>query len=488
MRSSRLLLSIVVSLFIFTVLQPAVGQTAAQEQTSLQQEVEELRHLVKELKGRVDELTEAQAAKVREQQAGTARPQEAVSRGQQVLERNQNSSQDDAHSKGKETVLVTAGRDGFSISAPDKSYRLKVGGYVQADGKTFYDDSAHLLTNGFSVRRARLNIDGTVGKYVDYRLAPEFGNGSVQLYDAYADLKYQPYAVLRGGKFKSPLGLELLQTDTDGTFIERALPSDLLPNRDTGFQVYGDVSGRLTYAVAVVNGAADGANIDNDVNDGKDVVARVFATPFAKDGPAVLRDLGIGIATSSGRQNGAVLPSLKSTAGQTAFFSYASSASAAGRRLRYTPQLYYYNGPFGLLAEYVESTQAITGSGKQANISNHAWQVAGSWVLTGERKSYKGVSPNKGLEGGKNGTGIGAWEVAARYTGLDVDPTAFALKFADSTKSAKAARAWAVGLNWYPIRNARLSFDFEQTHFQGGAAQGNRPTEKALLNRLQVTF
>jgi phosphate-selective porin OprO/OprP len=237
-----------------------------------------------------------------------------------------------------------------------------------------------------------------------------------------------------------------------------------------------------------VNGAADGGSIDADTNDGKDVVARVFATPFAKSGPKVLRELGVGIATSTGRQNGAALPSLKSTGGQASFFSYASSASAAGRRLRFTPQLYYYNGPFGLLAEYVESSQQIAGSGRSANISNHAWQVAGSWVLTGERKSYKGVTPNKSLEGGKNGTGLGAWEVAARYTGLDVDPTVFALKFADSAKAAKAARAWAVGLNWYPIRNARLSFDFEQTHFQGGAAQGNRPTEKALLNRLQVTF
>jgi alginate O-acetyltransferase complex protein AlgI len=36
----------------------------------------------------------------------------------------------------------------------------------------------------------------------------------------------------------------------------------------------------------------------------------VFATPFAKSGPKVLRELGVGIATSTGRQNGAALPSL----------------------------------------------------------------------------------------------------------------------------------------------------------------------------------
>lgn len=389
---------------------------------------------------------------------------------------------------------VTVGRDTFSLVSPDKAFRLRFGGHFQADGKTFYDDDTHLLDDNFTVRRARPILEGELGRYIDFRLMPDFGNGQALLYDAYADVKLQPYAVIRGGKFKTPLGLELLQNDADRTFIENALPSDLVPNRDEGFQVYGDVLGRFTYTVAAINGAPDGTNIDGDTHNGKDVVGRIFATPFASSGPEALRGLGFGAAASSGRQDeGALLPTFKSTGGLSTFFSYTSTAAAAGRRLNYSPQLYYYAGPFGLMSEYVVSGQEISNQAAKSSLltrdlSNHSWQVAGSWVLTGEPKSYKSLVPRANLEDGKNHIGRGAWELAARYADLTVDPAAFTLKFADPTKSAKGAQAWTVGLNWYLNYFVKFQFDYEQTRFQGGATAGDRPTEKVLEERLQIAF
>ena len=51
------------------------------------------------------------------------------------------------------------------------------------------------------------------------------------------------------------MGLEVLQGDTDLTFIYRAFPSILAPGRDVGAQVYGDVRGGVvSYAVAILNG------------------------------------------------------------------------------------------------------------------------------------------------------------------------------------------------------------------------------------------
>ena len=44
----------------------------------------------------------------------------------------------------------------------------------------------------------------------------------------------------RFGKFKPPVGLERLVSDSDMLFVERALPTDLVPNRDVGVQVYGE--------------------------------------------------------------------------------------------------------------------------------------------------------------------------------------------------------------------------------------------------------
>jgi phosphate-selective porin OprO and OprP len=394
----------------------------------------------------------------------------------------------------KQGPSITTGHDTFSITSPDKMFRLRIGGQLQVDGKTFPDQNAHLLTDAFNIRRARPIFEGSLGNYLDFRFMPDFGNGQSLVYDAYADLKLRRVAVLRGGKFKTPLGLEALQSDADRTFIENALPSDLMPNRDEGLQIYGDIAHRLSYQAAVVNGAPDGASIDGSTHSGKDIVGRVFATPFATSGPAALKGLGFGVAASSGRQDeGAALPTLKSTGGQAVFFSYAPTVTpfAAGRRVNYSPQLYYYLGPFGLMAEYASSAQKVGATiNRQAivrNFENHAWQVAGSWLLTGEKKSYKSVVPRRGLES-KSNPGFGAWELVARYTELNVDQGAFASGFADPTKSAGSARAWVVGANWYLNFFSKLQFEYEQTRFGRGATTGNRPTEHVLEERLQIAF
>ena len=165
--------------------------------------------------------------------------------------------------------------------------------------------------------------------------------------------------------------------------------------------------------------------------------------------------------------------------------------NAAGRRLNYTPQLYYYKGPFGLMLEYAVSAQkvsaVVSGGTLVHNFSNNAWQVAASYVLTGEKKSFGSVVPGRGLES-RMVKGLGAWEVVGRYTGLNVDPSVFADGFAEGTKSAGAARAWTVGLNWYLNYFSRVEFNYEQTQFQGGNLIGNRPTEKILEEHLQVAF
>ena len=310
-----------------------------------------------------------------------------------------------------EGPTTTAGRDTFSISSPDKTFRLRVGGHLQLDSKTFADNSdnsTYHLTDAFNIRRARPVFEGSLGKYVDFRFVPDFGNGQSLVYDAYAEVKIEPYAIVRGGKFKTPLGLEVLQNDADRTFIENALPTDLVPNRDEGFELRGDIVERLNYRVAIVNGAPDGANIDGDSRDGKDVVGRVFATPFAPSGHKLLKGLGFGAAASSGQQDeGAVLPTFKTTAGQAIFFTYTGTKTVVApfadeQRVNSIPQLYYYAGPFGLMAEYADSTQKIGATNSSNNktiahdIENHAWQVAGSWVVTGEKKSYRTVVPPQG--------------------------------------------------------------------------------------------
>ena len=103
---------------------------------------------------------------------------------------------------------------------------------------------------------------------------------------------------LRAGKFKTPVGLEQLQVDRDTWFNERSLVTDLVPNRDLGFQLWGDIAGgALSYAVGVFNGVGDARNSSNaDFEDHREVAARLFVQPFKKSGAAALQGLGFGVA------------------------------------------------------------------------------------------------------------------------------------------------------------------------------------------------
>jgi len=78
-------------------------------------------------------------------------------------------------------------------------------------------------------------------------------------------------------------------------------------------------------------------------------------------------------------------------------------------------------------------------------------------------------------------------EVATRYASLSADQEAFPL-FADPGKSARQAKAWSLGLNWYLNRNVKLVFAYEQTDFEGAAPGVTFDTEKLFQQRFQLRF
>ena len=70
------------------------------------------------------------------------------------------------------------------------------------------------------IRRARPIIEGTVFKDIDFKFVPDFGEGKPTIQDAYLDFKYVPQAKLQVGRFKSPFGIERLQSNADTLFTE----------------------------------------------------------------------------------------------------------------------------------------------------------------------------------------------------------------------------------------------------------------------------
>ena len=391
------------------------------------------------------------------------------------------------------------GSDGFVLGGKD-FFQVRLRALVQTDARAYFDTAATPLPDQFLIRRARPIIEGTVADVVDFKLMPDFGQGTVVLFDAYIDLRPWRFLALRVGKFKTPFGLERLQNDANMAFLERGLPSNLVPDRDIGASLHGDLGGAsLLYEVGVFDGTLDNGSIDADTNDGKDVVARFFSHPLRRLHREIVNDLGIGFAVTYGKEHGtAAMPGLPTykTTGQNIFFSYLFDPTltkptviAIGDRYRLTPQLYWYAGPVGLLAEYVYNATTVTNdlSGLQPRktLAHQSWQVELQLVLTGEHATYNGVKPRRPFS--LRGRGVGAFEIAGRCGQLLVDPATFPT-YADPTKSARSALEWGVGLNWYLLDSVKLAADFERTTFTGGAGMGDRRPENALLARVQLWF
>jgi len=416
-----------------------------------------------------------------------------------VLQRPQEIDKEAAAGKSKETASVVAGPEGFGIRSADNAFRLNFHGDLQFDSRSYLgtrlsSPPGTQTPDTLLIRRARPIIEATLHDKYDFRLMPDFGGGQTVLFDAYGQARFAPEIQLRAGKFKPPVGLEQLQVDDNLFFAERSLATDLVPNRDVGLQLQGDLfGGALSYALGVFNGVVDAANADVDSNSGKDAEARLFAKPFKNGGVEALRGLGFGVSYTTGRQTGtsttANLPTYK-TIGQQAFFGYSSGAFADGTRQRVSPQFYYYVGPFGLLSEYVCNSQQVTRGGLRQDVENRAWQVSVGWVLTGEDATFEGVTPRRPFVPGTDGWG--AFQLVARASKLTVDDSAFTgtttTRLADPAASAREARDAGVGLNWYVSHLIRMSVDYDRTKFRGGIAGSDRPDEKVLISRLQFAF
>ena len=478
-----------------------------------------------------------------------------------VLARKGEITEEETVAAKKVTPVVKASEKGFGIESADGKNVIKLRGLLQADYRSFQDGAndvrnrsnqraGSLDDNGFRdandtglLRRVRPTIEGTLlGKY-DFRFTPDYGNGNTQIFDAYIDARLSPAFKIRAGKYKPFVGLERLQSAADIKFVERSyVSSNVLPNRDVGISIYGDVFGeKLNYAFGVNNGVVDGGNNSSgsEFDSNKEFTARLFATPF-KDEANALSGFGFGIAgtitntdgeknlnftdTSAADATRNGLPSYV-TNGQQTLFRYNSATVADGRRTRIAPQANYYYGPFGLIAEYARVSQDVSlstggsasagGSGTNTVITpntnkqlNHdAWQIAASYLITGEDASFKGVKPTHDFD--IDTGGWGAWELVARYSELNLDEESFKNKagnsfstntYADLSTSAKSAKSWTLGANWYLNQNAKVALNYEHTRFEGGAGIGitpidaagsnvrDREDENALLARLQLAF
>ena len=512
---------------------------------SMEERMEQMENMMKQMQKQLDK-SQQENAELRQQLTGKAAAPVAKLVGGKDgnaeladklanLEKKVDQDKKAAAEAAKSAPKFEVGQNGVTFKSADENYKLRLGGYVQADARFFLDNTTldsntpagNAVNDQFLIRRARLTLDGTFFKWADFRFSPDFAGSTLRLYDAFADLHYFDYAALQAGKFRVPISLERYQSATNLAFIERGYPAETAPNRDVGIMLHGQIGypgykaqytvqptfkDFLSYELMVYDGTRDNQavqNSDSDKDNNKEVAARLFTHPFLHSGSPGIEGMGFGVAGTWGRPKYNNMPSLVSV-GQNNIVTYIGGSNnvlATGDSYRIYPQMYWYYGPFGLLGEYVISTQQLQGayvqSGKvktaESRMQNEAWQIQTSYVVTGEKASFYGVKPAKNFDP-FNGA-WGALQVAARWTELNIGDSIFqnygtqkapVYVYSDPRQSVSQASTWSLGMNWFLNTNVKIALNYDQTAFKGGAGAGtvylSRDMEKVFMTRFQVAF
>jgi phosphate-selective porin OprO/OprP len=459
---------------------------------------------------------------------------QALSQKVDDLEDQQDKDEKSTHAQQfKNAATVTASSKGFQIQSADHQFDLNLKGLLQADDREYLTPNNNGASpgDGLYLRRARIIFDGTLLGAFAFRIEPEFGSrtggaggtSSTTATLATADVNVNYWEPLQFlvGRFKGPVGYERSQLVANNIWIENGLTQNLTSQYTEGFLAHGDIDENvLSYGAGVFEDVRDNANTDiqSMIDNNYSFEGDLYVNPFKKSDIKALQGLGAGVAGSIGNRGDVGTASTASlasyyTPGQISLLTYNTKAAATqtvtesedGPAYRLTPVIYYYNGPFGGYADYAVSSiralRSVTGTGagignRTATFQNDAWQVVGSYVLTGEDASYEnGVQPkhNFSLHDGT----WGALQLVARYGELTLDNNYFTSSGASTSvggafasQGPRTTTNIGVGLNWYLNSNVKAQFQYDYDGYTGGIWPVN--TENAdpnsFLTQLQIAF
>jgi phosphate-selective porin len=396
-------------------------------------------------------------------------------------------------------------KEGLEIQAAHGEFVLRIAGTVQVDGRQIESDLGDRST--WAIRRATFGFGGTWNGLLEYRLDTEwssldagttsFNARRLGLHNAYFGLNFAPAVRLRVGQYKMPFESEYTHTsDRFMDFLERSWVQRLIPGKDVGLTVLGDVfSGRADYAVSLVNGATlESANKNaTDSNTGKDVLAQVRVRPFARSSRKPIKGLQLGGGLTWGRALGDPLGTVYGSETGIPVMGFEPGVVGGEGRRRWATECYWFVGPASLKAEMSELSADLVKGPSRGTLEARAFFVSASWLLTGEAKTNSRIRPKRSFAAKKRGPG--SWEIALRYSGLSYDvPTTVgsAADFLDPLIGARKVRSWACGLTWRLHLMSRIMLNYARDRLdapvrrspQGPAANG----ANAVLLRFQVDF
>ncbi len=359
-------------------------------------------------------------------------------------------------------------KEGIHLDSTDHTFRVKIGGRMQNDWAFITEDqdikdSFGSLANGTEFRRARLYLSGLLYDQIEFKFQYDFAEGDVDFKDVYMGLTDLPVVGgLRIGHFKEPFSLEKLTSSNYITFMERGLPSALFPSRSTGFMLHNHaLNQRVTWAVGAFKGSD---NFGDRTSDGEfNFTGRLTALPWYQDNGRYLVHLGLAYSYRNPNDN-QVRFRARPEVHLAPRFVDTSTLTADNLQMVGLEGAIVY-GPASLQGEYTHATVDTAGGNPQLG----GFYVYGSYFLTGENRNYKSskgaferIRPARNFHYG-SWTAPGAWEIAARYSHIDLN---------DQGSAGGRLDDLTLGLNWYLNPNTRIMANYVLADLQGtGKAQ-----------------
>lgn len=422
-----------------------------------------------------------------------------------------------AEVRSQPTVSLANGRPTFT--SPDGAFRLALRSVVQFDAD--HSDVRPLrpdndLGSGTNFRRVRFGFDGTAFKDWNFALWGEWGGTggeSPALNQAWLEYAgWKPFGReepvrLRIGAWATPTGLEDATSNTEGLFLERPAAAEMvrgLAGGDGRTGVGAFTRGERWYAGAVLTGKVVGVPSTAEFTNQSGYILRLAANPLH----GADYDAHLGVSYQG------VLEPADTAAGapeaQALRLAERPEIRVSGVRLVDTGSV-PANGLSALGLEAGASWRNFYAAGEwfRVDLSRTAvgtapspfdprfggWYLQGAWTITGERHAWS--SANGGFNGVRparpfslaDGT-WGGWEIAARYSDLDLNDRAGAAGAAAPAGGIRGGeqKITTLGVNWYPNSVVRFLLDYQWTEVRRLSAAGASLNTDADVISLRSQF
>jgi phosphate-selective porin OprO/OprP len=352
----------------------------------------------------------------------------------------------------------------------------RIGGVLEVDAAAFHTTDNLDLADNVQLRRARLKAEGDCILLfpVSYKIELGYIPHRFNLNEAWISsdrIDYIGYLV--AGVFQPPMGLDLMTSSRDLTFMEPAtVLQALAPANEAGIQIGHPVfDQRATWALGIFGGGVTTTEYGNASQNYGNLIGRFTCLAIdhlaPPDRPAENRYLHLGFSANfqySASSTVRYQSRPESYIAKQVIDTGNIDASGSGELAAETA---YVNGPFSVQSEFIDSfVRQNDGEG----LNFYGFYVNASWYLTGESRPYdrtngdfKRLVPRRNFDFGKDGA-WGAFEVAARFSYTDLD---------DGNISGGKISLLMGELNWYLQSHVRWMFNAGGGRITGGINDGN---------------